>query len=602
AAAADGAAAQDLITFVYAGHSEWDTPNYSADARCVNAACARAGVQSRPFPALLRFAAPTAEQPAGEGKPGSNNWAVAGIHTRSGVALVANDMHLDLGVPVVWYPARLRVTGEAAIDVTGVTLPGTPAVAAGSNGQVAWGFTNSYGDFADVRFGKCASPEFGVRREHIAVRDAETVQVEYRDVGFGVVLDGEAYAEDSKAGVCLQAAWLATRPEATNFGLLAMERARNVDEVLALAPGVGIPGQNLVAGDAGGRIAWTLLGRVPRESGPDRLFGALEFRDATDHPRIADPPVGRLWTANQRVVDGPLEAVLGDDEVDVGAGGYDIGARARQIRDGLLGLAHPATEADMLAIQLDSRALFVARWRELLLSLIDEQAMQSSPQRREFRELVSQWKPEAVPDSVGYRLVRTFRTKVGNSLWRGLTTALLGEKFKGRRPSEFESAGWRLVNEQPAAIKPPRGDDWRAFLLLELDDTIADLVGACGALAECTFGKQQVVELRHPLSRAVPVLSRLLDMPVRELSGDHHMPRVQDGDFGASERFAVSPGREAQGYLELPGGPSGHPLSPFYRSGFEDWAAGRPTPFLPGPAAHKLVLAPAFQEVQQLQR
>ena len=132
----------------------------------------------------------------------------------------------------------------------------------------------------------------------------------------------------------------------------------------------------------------------------------------------------------------------------MGAGGYDIGARARQIRDGLLGLTHPATEADMLAIQLDSRALFVARWRDLLLSLIDEQAMQSAPQRREFRELVSQWKPEAAPDSVGYRLVRTYRTNVGNALWRGLTTALSGEKFKGKRPAQFEAAG--LATDQRA--------------------------------------------------------------------------------------------------------------------------------------------------------
>src|SRR6185369_302587 len=111
---------------------------------------------------------------------------------------------------------------------------------------------------------------------------------------------------------------------------------------------IGIPGQNMVVGDANGRIAWTLLGRVPRNTGPDRLFGPVQFRDASDHPRIVDPPVGRIWTANQRVVDGELESVLGDDEVDVGAGGYDIGARARQIRDDLLGLTHPATEADML--------------------------------------------------------------------------------------------------------------------------------------------------------------------------------------------------------------------------------------------------------------
>jgi penicillin amidase len=81
-------------------------------------------------------------------------------------------------------------------------------------------------------------------------------------------------------------------------------------------------------------------------------------------------------------------------------------------------------------------------------------------------------------------------------------------------------------------------------------------------------------------------------MPTLPLAGDHHMPHVQDGAFGASERFAVSPGRERDGYLELPGGPSGHPLSPFYRSGFEDWAEGKPTPFLPGTPAHRLTLTP----------
>jgi penicillin amidase len=595
-AAARGAtpeSAGELIAFAYAGHSDWDTPNYSADARCVNAACGgSAAALAKPFPAALHLAAPAAGAAGDEAKPGSNSWAVAGTYTRSGVALIANDMHLDLGVPAVWYPARLRVDGNPQLDITGVTLPGTPAVAAGSNGLVAWGFTNSYGDFSDVRFGKCTDPAYTVRRERIAVRGENPVEVEYREVGAGVVLDGDDYADDVATGECLQAAWLATRAAATNFRLLALENARNVDEVLALAPGVGIPGQNLVVGDSGGRIAWTLLGRVPRGTGPDRLFGDLEFRDAMDHPRIADPPAGRLWTANQRVVDGELEQALGDDEVEVGAGGYDLGARARQIRDDLLALKQPATEADMLNIQLDARALFVARWRDLLLNLIDEAAMGESPRRREFRELVSAWKPEAVPDAVGYRLVRAFRGNTQDALWRGFTTAVAGEKFTARRPGLFEAAGWRLVSEQPPGVAPPGAPDWRSFLLQRLDATIDALLEDCDALSHCTFGASEPVRVRHPLSRAVPVLSRLLDMPTMELPGDHHMPRVQDGAFGASERFAVSPGRERDGYLQLPGGPSGHPLSPFFRSGFDDWAAGRPTPFLPGPTAHRLVLRP----------
>jgi penicillin amidase len=83
-------------------------------------------------------------------------------------------------------------------------------------------------------------------------------------------------------------------------------------------------------------------------------------------------------------------------------------------------------------------------------------------------------------------------------------------------------------------------------------------------------------------------------MPTLELPGDHDMPRVQDGvSFGASERFAVSPGHEEQGYIHLPGGQSGHPLSPYYRAGFMQWALGTPLPFLPGPAQHTLTLTPA---------
>jgi penicillin amidase len=589
----DARAAHDLIAFVYAGHSDWDTPNYSADSRCVQAACTdSASVLTQSFPAQLRFTGATGGRVGEAVAPGSNNWAVAGVHTRSGVALIANDMHLDLGVPAVWYPARLRVTGNPMVDITGVTLPGTPAVAAGSNGQVAWGFTNSYGDFADARWGKCVSAAYRVRTEHIAVKGGETQEATYRDVGEGVVLDGEEYADDEKSGECLQAAWLATRPEATNFGLLSLEGARSIDDVLALAPHVGIPGQNMVVGDSRGRIAWTLLGRVPANHGPDRLFGPLEYLDGVDHPRISDPPVGRLWTANQRVVVGALEQVLGDDEVDVGAGGYDIGARARQIRDGLLSLSHPATEADMLAIQLDSRALYAARWRDLLLALIDEDAMHDAPLRREFRSLVSDGAAQAIPEAVGYRLVRTFRSNTLDAMWHSLTSGLLGEKPKVRRPGQFEAAGWRLVSKRPTAVPPPGGGEWRGFLLKRLDATIAELLKDCASLGSCEFGLSDPVEVRHPLSGALPLLPRLLDMPTRALAGDHHMPRVQDGSFGASERFAVSPGREADGYLELPGGPSGHPLSPFYRSGFEDWAAGRSTPFLPGPSVHRLVLQP----------
>lgn len=72
------------------------------------------------------------------------------------------------------------------------------------------------------------------------------------------------------------------------------------------------------------------------------------------------------------------------------------------------------------------------------------------------------------------------------------------------------------------------------------------------------------------------------------MSGDRHVPRVQSREDGASERFGVAPGREHDGYFQMPGGQSGHPLSPWYRAGHQAWLRGEPAPFLPGPPAHTI--------------
>lgn len=165
-------------------------------------------------------------------------------------------------------------------------------------------------------------------------------------------------------------------------------------------------------------------------------------------------------------------------------------------------------------------------------------------------------------------------------------------RLRPQQPAQFESPLWEMLSRQPPHLLAREYADWPAFLGAQLDATIADLGKECPELARCTWGKHNVVRIRHPLSRALPALGWLLDMPPLELPGDANMPRVQQVAFGASERFAVSPGHEQEGYFELPGGQSGHPLSPFYRSGFLAWAHGEPQPFLPGPAQHTLTLKP----------
>jgi penicillin amidase len=366
-----------------------------------------------------------------------------------------------------------------------------------------------------------------------------------------------------------------------------------VAEALALAPEVGIPHENFVVGDRDGHIGWSIYGRIPDGTGAARALGKVQWTTAANHPRLLDPPRGRIWTANARVSADERElALIGGSDAPYGAN-YVLGARAHQIRGDLMALAGNLKPADMLGVQLDDRALFLARWRELLLHLIDPQSAKAHPERAEFRRLVDGWDARAGVDSLGYRLVRSFREHTRDAAWSMVITALgVPADYDVGAPAQFESALWEMVSRQPPQLLAPAYADWPAFLGAQLDATIADLRRECPELARCTWGRHNLVRVRHPLSRALPALARLLDMPALELPGDGHMPRVQQVAFGASERFAVSPGHEQEGYFQLPGGQSGHPLSPFYRSGFRAWAHGEQQPFLPGAAEHTLTLRP----------
>ncbi|MGD9598884.1 MAG: penicillin acylase family protein [Steroidobacteraceae bacterium] len=577
------------LAFLLPAGSEWDAPADPAAPAAVAAAVPGADVwwPSRQHRAIA--ALPAADDARGIG---SNNWVLAGRLSASGSALVANDMHLGLDVPAVWYRARLR-TRDGRYDLNGVTLAGVPALVAGSNGHIAWGFTNSYGDWLDLRWTAC-DPEAGtwraldgrdapftIDRTRIRVKGGPHERLRILSGAEGVVI---ATRERDGATECQLATWVATQPGATTFGFFALETATSVGQALAVAPAVGIPQQNMVVGDRAGHIAWTVLGRIPATTGPLRAAGGA-WVDPAAQPRIVDPPSGRLWSANARVVTGAPAVLIGDDEDATGAG-YDLGARAMQIRDDLEALAAPATPADMLAVQLDDRARFLAPWRTLWLGVLEGE----TGRRAEFRRLIAAPMPRADADSVGYTLTRAAQQATVAALWASVLTGagLGGDAYPP--PPQFAATAWQLVAARPAPWLPPGFTDWRAFLLAQVDRAIDELDDDCASLAACRWGRARAVRIAHPLSAALPFARRVLDMQVPPLSGDQDMPRVQTRAFGASERFAVSPGHEAEGYLELPGGASGHPLSPYYRGGFEDWAQGRPTPFLPGPSQHKLVL------------
>ena len=534
---------------------------------------------------------------------GSNNWAVSGALTDDGRAMVANDMHLGIDAPNIWYRALLRTEDEAATEVSGVTLPGTPVVIAGSNRHIAWAFTNSRGDWTDavvLQPGRSRdtyrTPDgersFDMVVETIDIKGGAAEQMVIRETIWGPVLEGTKYPEGEIA-----LSWIAHHPEAVNFHHIGLEQAKTVEEAVAVVNRAGIPPQNFVVGDANGDIAWTVAGQIPVRGSASAEHpgdwsdgeGWQGWLAPEDFPRVVNPPSGRIWTANARVASGDNLRKMGD-------GGYSFGARQQQIRDLLLGKDRFDID-DMLAIHLDDRAVFLEHWRGLLLKILDDDALAQAGERAQFRRLVEEWTPRASSDAVGYRLVRGFRLAVRNRVFDMLTAPIVerfGADVPRRRSNQFEEPLWQIVNERPDHLLTASYPDWRTLMLDVIDEMLQEFADNYDdGLEYRTWGEQNTAVFRHPLSQAVPILSGILDLPADPLPGDNDMPRVQGRTYGASERFAVSPGNEVDGYLHMPGGQSGHPLSEHYRDGHSDWVIGRASSFLPGETVHALTLTPA---------
>ena len=537
---------------------------------------------------------------------GSNNWAVSAQLTGAG-PMIANDMHLDLRVPNTWYRAELQWNNlQAPAEphrLTGLTLPGLPSLVTGSNGRVAWGFTNAYADWSDVVLLEVddAQPDryrapdgwraFEHHTETIEVAGEDPVRVDVPWTIWGPVL------EPDYRGRARAFRWVAHSAARLAALVLPLESARTMEEAFADAHAVGAPGQNLVVADRDGHIGWTIYGAIPRRIGDvgrwpvswaDGRVGWDGWLASDEVPRIVDPEDGRIWTANARVVDAGMLERLGD-------GNYDVGARASIIRDRLRSRDH-FTPPDMLALQLDSTAAFLERWRCLLLDALTDEAVAARGRRAALRTVVDEtWTGEASPDSVAYRLVREFREAVSDRVFSfALGDVMAADpNFRYSAIRVREGALWALVSERPIHWLEPGVGSWDD-LLLEVADGVVDraMADESDTLTNWTWANANPTRVRHPLSAAVPLLGRWLDMPETPLPGDLYTPRQQYRGIGASVRMVVSPGREDEGLMHMPTGQSGHPLSPFYGNSHESWVRGEPTPLRPGPVAYRLTLTP----------
>ncbi|MGZ5007250.1 MAG: penicillin acylase family protein [Methylobacter sp.] len=531
---------------------------------------------------------------------GSNAWAVSGKKTGDGRAILANDMHLGLSVPNIWYRIELNYGDTHA---AGLTLPGTPLLVAGSNRHIAWGATNLSGDFLDlVKLDiNPANPGeyrvgdhwqgFDEYPETIVIKGREAKQIVVKQTRWGPVANQPLL--DRPVAIH----WVALDADAVNFNLFDLEQGETLEQAIKIVNSTGAPQLNILLADDKGSIAWTLMGKIPKRFGNDGLVsrswadgsvGWNGYLEAVDLPRVIDPPEGILVSANDRRFGKNYPYVIGHQ--------FGNGYRAYRITRQLMQMPKIGEWA-MFNLQLDTKSDFYLFYQQLALNSLTAEAIARQPDLAEVRDYLLAWNGRADTDSLGFALLVQFRKQLIEAVFKPLLSASRdADKSFNYAWTYIDTPLQALLTEKPLHALPDAAHyrNWNGFIVEQLQRSrqqLQDLYPDV-ALMELNWGVQNKVKQGHPFSKAMPILSGLLDMPVEALPGCSFCVRATGPGFGASERLVVSPGRFDDAILHMPGGQSGHPLSPYYRDQQDYWLKGLPMPLAAGKPEHALLLQP----------
>jgi len=553
---------------------------------------------------LFQMLAPEAHSLAGLPAPwfgklsvASNNWVIGPAKSRSGAPMLANDPHLGLGAPSIWYLVHIVTPDRSWV---GVTSPGMPLLVIGANDSVAWGLTTTGGDTEDL-FEERSAPgdpsryqtpdgtaPFETRSETIKVKGGTDVTFAVRTTRHGPVLsdlDDDRKPEDPI--LALSAAFLLPNDQ-TPDALFAMNMARTAGEFRAALAQFDSPQQNAVYADKNGHIGFLAAGRVPVRK---KVFasGVLPAPGWTGEydwigvipdgqlPQTVDPANGWLATANNKIVT--------DDYPHFISGRWPDDGRYRRIAE-MLGAKPIFGTEDFEAMQMDTQS---APLRDLMRSWL--------PQLKDVDPtviaLLARWDGRADRDRPE-PLIAT--------LWMSRTAAMLLQQKLGPSFQDWwfwDDAALRRLLSDPKWCAPRSCD---AVLSASLTETLSALRARLGDKpSNWKWGALHRMHFRHPVLRNVPLLSDWLDP---DLPTDGDMFTVNRGApiesanpldlpdaHGPTMRLIVDLKDPMQAVATLAGGQSGNPLSEHYADWLADWRDGRYRIIVQA-SAHRLTLTP----------
>jgi penicillin amidase len=535
--------------------------------------------------------APVQTSSAHGGGGASNSWVVAGARSASGKPLLANDPHLALTAPAVWYFAQLHAPG---LDAIGATLPGVPGVLIGRNERIAWGFTASGADVQDLYLEKLDT-KFEQREEIIKVRGSGDERITVRVSRHGPVISdvSQSALDAAPRGYALALAWTAlAEDDLTLQAALRLAQSRDWTEFLSALRQMHAPQQAITYADVDGNIGFIAAGRVPLRKpandlkglapapGWDARYDWTGYIAFDELPRAFNPASGAIIAANHKIVPPGYSHHITTE--------WQAPYRARRIEE-LLGASAAHSVPSFARLQMDVVSLAA---RDLL------PFMNSTTKRLE------NWNGEMGAD----RPEPLLFTAWSRELARAIYADELGDAFRGNwgQRALFLSNALATQSHWCDDVLTQRVEACEEALSSSLERAVADLHARYGA--DWKWGEAHVARQRHrPFSRE-PWLAKLFDIRV-PTAGDSYTVNAGRVDFNddaepyanrhAASLRAIYDLADPQASLYIhSGGQSGNRFSPHYRSLAAAWARGDYVPMvserrrLEAAGVQRLVLEP----------
>ncbi|HXZ00293.1 MAG TPA: penicillin acylase family protein [Stellaceae bacterium] len=538
----------------------------------------------------------------------SNNWVVDGAHSVSGKPLLANDPHLGLSAPSVWYLARIETPG---LSLAGVTAPGGPAVIIGHNQRIAWGFTNTASDVEDLFIERVdpadptrylapgGSEPFLSRNETIAVRDGAPVALTVRETRHGPVISdlGGGEAETAAAGtvLALQATFLAD-DDRTPEALRGIDRALDWDAFRAALKDFVAPEQNVVYADIDGNIGFLAPARVPIRAKGDGWLpvpgwsGEYDWTGTVPFDRLPsafNPARGRLLSANNKIV--------GDDYPYYLGRGWDLPNRAERIAQ-LLDATPLQSPAASAAMQADTLSLMAKDLLPLMLA-----AAPASKAAAEALDRLRAWDGRMERDRAAPLLFTAWLREFNRTLFADRLGAAFDD-YWGLHPDVV-----RLVLTEHAEWcddrSTPKVESCADQLAASLERALDQLRRRFGAdMERWRWGTPHRAQFANPFWSSIPVLGTLFATTIPANGGYDTLNRGDTAHSGGADPYADLLGpslRMIVDFADLDGarfmiapGQSGNVLSPHYRDLMKEWRDQAYVRLDGEPVGGTLVLAP----------